>query len=284
MSQSVQRVARGGVSKMGKKVLVTGASTGIGRSAVELLAARGDTVFAGARKDADLDALGAISGVVPVKIDVTDAEHIAQTRATLEREAGHLDAVVNNAGITVEGPLMELDTDALRHQFEVNVFGLHEVTRTVFPLLQPVQGRIVNISSIAALVVTPFLGPYCMSKFSVEAYSDALRRELAPLGMRVVVVQPGPTKTEIWNKTSVGSGEFDHSIFGERAESIGRQMVDRAAGNGFAPERVAKFIVKAVHAPSPRPRYLVTPEKLPQWILSKMPDRVIDFALKQVFG
>ncbi|MCB9640964.1 MAG: SDR family oxidoreductase [Myxococcales bacterium] len=271
-------------TKTNKRVLITGASTGIGRCATQILADWGDTVYACARKDADLEELGKIKNVIPLKLDVTQRDQIEAAVKQIEEEAGSLDALVNNAGISVSGPLMDIPEEEMRAQFEVNVFGLANITQALFPLLHKAKGRIVNISSIAARIVTPFLGPYCMSKFAVEAYSDALRRELMPLGMKVVIIQPGPTKTAIWGKTDPETEAFAGSLFEERAKKIGKMMIERADSNAFPPEAVGFLVYEAIHRAKPKTRYLVTPEKLPQLLLSKLPDQVIDSALAQVFG
>ncbi len=271
-------------AKQNKRILITGASTGIGRSATDILARGGDTVYACARKTADLEELAHIPNVIPLLLDVTSREQIQVAVQKLEAEAGSLDALVNNAGISVSGPLMDIPEEEMRAQFEVNVFGLANLTQALFPLLHKAKGRIVNISSIAARIVTPFLGPYCMSKFALEAYSDALRRELLPLGMKVVIVQPGPTKTAIWGKTDPNTDAFSGSLFEERAKKIGKMMIERADSNAIPADDVGFVIYQAIHASRPKTRYLITPEKLPQLMLSKMPDAVIDLALSQVLG
>ena len=271
-------------AKTNKRILITGASTGIGRSATEILARSGDTVYACARKTSDLQELAKIPHVIPLLLDVTSREQIQAAVQKLEAEAGSLDALVNNAGISVSGPLMDIPEEEMRAQFEVNVFGITNLTQALFPLLHKAKGRVINISSIAARLVTPFLGPYCMSKFALEAYSDALRRELGPLGMKVVIVQPGPTKTAIWGKTDPNTEIYAGSVFEERAKKIGKMMIERADSNAIPAEDVGFVIYEAIHAPRPKTRYLITPEKLPQLLLSKMPDSVIDLALSQVLG
>ena len=267
-----------------KRVLVTGASTGIGRNATEILAGWGDTVYACARKEADLEALGKIENVIPVLLDVTNPEHIKAAVKRLEEEAGSLDALVNNAGIAVSGPLIDVSEEQMRAQFEVNVFGVANLTQAMFPLLHKAKGRIVNISSISARLVVPFMGPYAMSKYALEAYSDALRRELAPLGMRVIIIQPGPTQTPIWDKADTDTNEFAGSVFEERARRVGKAMIERSLQSALPVDAIGFLVFDAIHNPNPSIRYLEAPEKIPQLILSKMPDRLVDWALSQVFG
>lgn len=184
-------------------MIVTGASSGIGNAAVVALAARGWVVFACARKASDLEALARISeNVRPVRLDVTVSEQVqAAARELLPRLEDFREvSLVNNAGIAVSGPLEAVTTEKLRGQFEVNVFGLHEVTQAFLPVIRKTKGRLVNMSSVAGQFAAPFMGPYSASKFAVEAMSDALRRELLDFGVKVVVIEPGMIATPIWEK------------------------------------------------------------------------------------
>src|SRR5438132_2521675 len=186
---------------MDPAVLVTGASSGIGRAVVGELVRRGFTVFGTIRRRDDAASLAAL-GATPVTLDVTDAATIAAARAQLERAlAGQpLAGLVNNAGIPAAGPLELLPLDELRHILDVNLIGAVAVTQAFLPRLKASRGRIVNISSVAGRGALPFLGPYAASKFGLEAISDSLRRELLPFGVRVIVLEPGSFKTAIWSK------------------------------------------------------------------------------------
>ncbi len=191
-------------------VLVTGASTGIGRATGLYLQARGFRVFASVRRETDAADL---SGATPVLLDVENAESIraAADAVGAALEDGALQGLVNNAGIAVSGPLEFLEMSDLRHQFEVNLFGQVAVTRAFLPLLRRAKnGRIVNMSSISGRITAPLLGPYSMSKFALEAFSDALRRELSPFGLSVSVVEPGAIKTPIWDKASTRRRSGSH--------------------------------------------------------------------------
>jgi NAD(P)-dependent dehydrogenase (short-subunit alcohol dehydrogenase family) len=164
--------------------------TGIGRATALYLAARGFRVFASVRKESDALSL---PGTTPILLDVIDADSIRSATDALSRALGDeaLAGLVNNAGIAVSGPLEFLEMSDLRHQFEVNLFGQVAVTQALLPLLRRARGgRIVNMSSISGRVTAPLLGPYSMSKFALEAFSDALRRELEPFGLSVSVIQP----------------------------------------------------------------------------------------------
>ena len=184
---------------MGKTVVITGTSTGIGRASVERMAASGWTVYAGVRKDADGDVLKRdISGDVrPVLIDVTDSSHITALAATLTQElgTGGLDGLVNNAGVAEGGPIETVSEADWRWHFDVNVFGLVNLTRELLPLSLPAHGRVVNIGSVAGRVSSPMMAPYAAGKHAVEAISEALRFEVEDFGMRVACVEPGEIAT-----------------------------------------------------------------------------------------
>ncbi|QEY61532.1 SDR family oxidoreductase [Metapseudomonas lalkuanensis] len=170
--------------------LITGCSSGIGRALADAFKAAGYSVWATARKPQDLAALEA-AGFIAVELDVNDQAGVAALAARLEQEGGGLDVLVNNAGFGAMGPLLDGGVEALRKQFDTNVFALVDVTRTCFPLLRTRRGLVVNIGSVSGVLVTPFAGAYCASKAAVHALSDALRLELAPFGIDLMEVQPG---------------------------------------------------------------------------------------------
>ncbi|MEA2459535.1 MAG: hypothetical protein QOC95_2507, partial [Thermoleophilaceae bacterium] len=178
-------------------VLVTGAARGIGRATALRLAAAGWDVVAGVRRDEDGQALSAAGEgrIVSVPLDITDADQLASLSDALP---GSLDAVVNNAGIVVGGPIEGVPLDDLRHQLEVNVVGQVAVTQAVMPRLRASRGRVVFVSSLSGRVSTPMSGPYNASKFALEGLADALRMEVKPWGVRVVLVEPAQTDTDIW--------------------------------------------------------------------------------------
>lgn len=189
---------------MKHSILITGSSTGIGRAVAVHLAEAGHQVFAGVRTEKDVVKLKAEShdSLQPVIIDVTDSKSIKACVAEVEklRDRTRPFSLMNNAGIAVAGPVEALKLSEYRKQFEVNFFGLIETTQAFLPLIRESQGRIINVSSIGGRVSAPFLGAYSASKFAVEALSDSLRQELEPFGVQVIVLEPGPIQTEIWNK------------------------------------------------------------------------------------
>jgi len=171
-------------------VLITGCSSGIGRALADAFKAGGYAVWATARKDSDLAALEQ-AGLHAVQLDVNDGEALQQLATRLSEEIGGLDVLINNAGYGAMGPLLDGGVEAMRKQFETNVFSIVGVTRALFPLLRRSRGLVVNIGSVSGVLVTPFAGAYCASKAAAHALSDALRMELAPFAIEVMEVQPG---------------------------------------------------------------------------------------------
>ncbi|MBA1202518.1 SDR family oxidoreductase [Pseudomonas capeferrum] len=179
-------------------VLITGCSSGIGRALADAFRDAGHEVWATARKEEDVERLGA-SGFAARQLDVNDEQGLQRLAAELEDRHGALDILINNAGYGAMGPLLDGGVEAMRRQFETNVFALVGVTRAFFPLLRRSRGLVVNIGSVSGVLVTPFAGAYCASKAAVHALSDALRLELAPFEVRVMEVQPGAIDSQFAN-------------------------------------------------------------------------------------
>lgn len=280
---------------MARSVLVTGASTGIGRATALHLDRLGQRVFAGVRRDEDAASLRAAGTerLVPLRLDVTDAASIEAAVKQVENVVGEagLGGLVNNAGIAVGGVLEFVDVDALRRQLEVNVVGLAAVTRAFLPLLRRGDGRVVNVSSNSGFVSTPFVGAYCASKFAVEALSDGLRRELRRWKLPVVVVQPGAIATPIWEKAQqekervlAGMSERARELYAPDLAAVDG-MIDESAGRAIPPERVARTIATALTARRPRTRYRVGLDSQASWWLSRLlPDRALDAVLARLGG
>lgn len=191
---------------------VTGCSSGIGRALADAFQRAGYRVWASARKEDDVRAL-AEAGFQAVQLDVNDAAALARLAEELGVEAAGLDVLVNNAGYGAMGPLLDGGVEAMRRQFETNVFAVVGVTRALFPLLRRKSGLVVNVGSVSGVLVTPFAGAYCASKAAVHALSDALRLELAPFGVEVLEVQPGAIAS---NFGASASREMD-SVVDERS-------------------------------------------------------------------
>lgn len=270
-------------------VLVTGASRGIGRATALRLAARGWDVLAGVRSDTDAQKLAAESGrITPVVLDVTSAADLAALPGTVQ---DGLDAVVNNAGYVVDGPVEALDLDALRRQLEVNVVGQVAVTQAVLPALRRRQGRVVFISSLSGRIATPMTGAYNASKFALEALADSLRVELRPWRMPVVLVEPGPTATDLWG--SAGE-QYAATVAGMSAQHrelyanhlAGGERVIRFAQRMAVPvDKVVDRVEESLTERRPKARYTVDVGSRVQLASRAVtPTRVWDAALARLTG
>jgi len=248
-------------------VFVTGASSGIGRETVLLLAEKGFRVFAGVRKSADGAALAKAVGasLTPVILDVTRAASIRAAARAIEAalEPDESFSLVNNAGIAVAAPLELLSVDDLRRQFEVNVFGHVAVTQAFLPVLRSRQGRIVFMGSLFGRIAVPLVSPYSSAKFALEAIVDAFAVELHPWKIHVSILEPGNIATPIWQKfKSRGLDAHGKSARGRQslykdAEASMHRLADFFSRSGLTPRRVAKVVHRALSARHPRTRYLV---------------------------
>src|SRR6266511_2515234 len=227
-------------------ILITGCSSGIGRATAIEAAARGHRVFATARIPETLRDLESRGRIRALALDVTDAASIRDAVASVLAEAGHVDALVNNAGYGQYGAAEDVTAEEWRRQFDVNLFGAIEAARAVLPAMREKRrGTIVNVSSVAGKIAIPFAAPYCASKHALEAFSDALRVEVAPFGIRVAVIEAGPIETR----------------FGDRARAV----------------------VDAIEAANPRTRYRITRLARALILLRRfLPDRFFDRRMKKV--
>ena len=242
-------------------VLVTGASSGFGRRITETLASQGYFVYAGARKAEDLAELGKIRNVQPVKLDVTVPGDITAAVQTVRQAGRGLHGVVNNAGVAVVAPLIDVEEKELASLFDVNVFGPYRITKAFAPLLIESKGRVVTISSISGILSGPFFGPYSMSKHAIEAFGDALSVEMARFGVRVSLIEPGNYRTEIGRNTMAQAEAALARLRGTPFEQQARSMVAAMGGydNYPVPDDVAKAALHALFDPAPRMRYMVVP-------------------------
>jgi NAD(P)-dependent dehydrogenase (short-subunit alcohol dehydrogenase family) len=264
-------------------VLVTGASSGIGLAITQYIASKGMHVFAGARKQEALEGLANNPNVTPLKLDVTDTADIEQAKKIIEGRTAGLFGLVNNAGVGNGGPLMDVSVEDLRAQFEVNLFGVHQITQAVFPLLLEAKGRIVMMSSDSGFFATPFFGSYCSSKFALEGYSDSLRREIAPYGVKVIIIEPGRITTPIWDKGEKYLDKYAGSLFAAEAKAIGEYAILKGKTSGLAPIEVAKTVYQVLTVASPQLRYIVAENKLEYQLMKILPASYVDkLALKKV--
>jgi NAD(P)-dependent dehydrogenase (short-subunit alcohol dehydrogenase family) len=254
-------------------IVVTGASSGIGRACALRFAALGFRVIAGVRT---LGACDAVAGIEQVLLDVTDADAIGALANRLA--AAPLAGLVNNAGIAAAGPLELVSADAWRRQFDVNVLGLVEVTRALLPHLRRGRGRIVNVGSIAGRSALPGSAAYDATKFAVEAITDALRMELHPFGIRVAIVEPGAVATEIWRKSARDLDALEQRAPAARLAPYRRLIagiraeMTESAAKALPPAAVVKRIEHAMTAHRPRTRYVVGGDARLMLLLNLLPD------------
>ena len=273
-----------------KTVVITGASTGIGRACALHLDRLGFQVFAGIRQTADGEALqqAASDRLQHVYLDVNDGESIRAAAEFVEARcrSGGLSGLVNNAGIVVAGPLEFLPLDSLRSQLDTNVVGQIAVTQALLGMLRRARGRIVNMSSVSGRVAAPFLGPYSASKFALEAISDSMRLELRPWGICVSVIQPGPIATPIWKKSRTMTTNMLAKLPPQARELYGKQI--KAAdtwARGMtrdmpSPEAVTHAVEHALTSHRPRIRYRIGSASLVTEMIARLtPDRLRDWLL-----
>jgi NAD(P)-dependent dehydrogenase (short-subunit alcohol dehydrogenase family) len=279
-------------------VVVTGASSGIGRACALVLAEAGFGVFAGVRNQADGRALqdaarGAGGRLTPLRLDVTDPELVAAAAATVAEAVGDagLAGLVNNAGVGMAWPLELVPPDELRRLFEVDVFGQLAVTQALLPRLRAASGRIVNMGTVGDRITMPFGGPLNACKYALRACNDALRMELRPWGVEVVLIEPGTIRTPASAKLEAGA-EAAIERFGDRGRqlyaSAYRTMIARVAAReqaGSPPEVVARVVLRALTARRPRTRYLVGRTARPLAAMARLlPDRALDDLRLRIFG
>jgi NAD(P)-dependent dehydrogenase (short-subunit alcohol dehydrogenase family) len=274
-----------------RTVLVTGCSSGIGHATAARLAGRGWTVYATARRPETLAGLVA-AGCRTLALDVTDEASMGAAVATVEREAGGVEVLVNNAGYSQGGALEEVPLDQLRRQFETNVFGLLRMAQLVLPGMRARRsGRIVNVGSMGGRLTFPGGGAYHATKYAVEALSDALRFEVAGFGVGVVLIEPGLIRTE-FGTTAVasleglpeGAGPYSTFTSAVAATTTGAYagLMGRVLGAG--PEAVARVIERAASARRPRARYVVTVgARVMIGLHAALPDRAFDAVLARQF-
>lgn len=272
-----------------RSVLVTGASTGIGRATALRLDGAGWRVFAGVRREEDAQSLRAAgsANLEPLILDVTDPEQIA---AAATRVGGQLDGLVNNAGAALPSPLETMPIEDFRRQIEVNLIAHVAVTQALAPAIRAARGRVVFISSIGGRVAFPLTGAYHAAKFGIEAVGDVFRQELRPWGIEVAIVEPGSIDTPIWDRGEKTADEIGsrspqrEALYGKAIESY-RKVIKATAERGIPPEKVAKAIEHALTAKRPRTRYLVGIDaKVQARLKHVIPTRVFDRIVARMMG
>ncbi|HNS87104.1 MAG TPA: SDR family oxidoreductase [Parvularculaceae bacterium] len=283
------------MSEAEKTAVVTGVSTGIGRAIAKTLIDAGWRVFGSVRKEKDAAEASAALGAnfTPLLFDVTDDAAIRRAAEKVEKALGGrtLDALINNAGIAVAGPVGYLDLEDLKRQMDINVYGPIRVTQAFLPMLgadhsrRGAPGRIINMSSVAGKMASPFMGPYAMSKHALEAMSESLRRELIKHGIDVIIIGPGAIKTPIWAKAD--ELEVDRYRNTEYFEDLSRMkdMMQAFGDQGLEAEDVGQLALHILTAEKPKTRYPILKNKFAMWTLPNLlPKRMVDKAILKRFG
>ena len=263
-----------------RAVLITGASTGIGRKITEVFAEQGYFVYAGARKQEDIDALNAIENVQAIELDVTIQEQIDAAVATVNTGGRGLHGLINNAGVYIGGPLIDVDLEEFKWLMDVNVYGVYRMNQAFAPMIIESQGRISTIGSISGTLAGRFSGQYSMSKHAIEAYTDSLAAEIEPLGVKVSVIEPGNYDSAIGDsakaRTLKKNEEYARkgSPFAEDFE----QWINRDWGRSQykSPDEVAEAALHAMFADEPLRRYMVVPrEEEAGWTIDKQIEKLV---------
>lgn len=269
-----------------KAVLVTGASTGIGRNIAEALAAQGYFVYAGARKQADLDALNEIPNIQSIRLDVTRQDEIDAAVETVRAGGKGLYGLVNNAGVLTSGPLTEIDEDELAWLLDVNLMGVYRVTKAFAPMIIEAEGRITNISSIAGVLTGMFWGPYSISKHAIEAYTDTLAEEMALFNVKVSAVNPGNYRSQIGTKEAAAMKAKSYaqpdSPYAEAFAAQIKYMSDRSMYKDS--DDVTTAVIDALFNESPKPNYMVVPNSdEAESTIGRMVEKMAEFNADQEF-
>jgi NAD(P)-dependent dehydrogenase (short-subunit alcohol dehydrogenase family) len=269
-------------------VLVTGCRSGFGKLIAVEIARQGHLVYAGLRDlstRGDLETAAAGLDVRCVQLDVTSAEERQQVVAQIVQEQGHIDGLVNNAGIALGGFLEQVESDELRKVFEVNVFGLWALTKEVLPYMRSQQaGKIINISSGSGFMAFPGLGAYAASKFALEGMTEAWRHELALFGIDIYLIQPGAYATDIWGRNRTmcrnASAPGEYLVWAQKLDGAFRRVVDKAVKR---PDEVAHKVIKLLAPRRRRFRHPMGPGTLTRRVLkSLLPFWLVEFVVRRV--
>jgi len=256
-----------------RAILVTGASTGIGRNIAETLAASGYFVYAGARKQADLDALDEIPNVQAIRLDVTKQDEIDAAVETVRAGGKGLYGLVNNAGVATAGPIVEIDEAELAWILDVNLMGVFRVTKAFAPMIIESKGRIINISSISGVISNRFWAAYQMSKHALEAYTDTLALELALFDVKVSAINPGDYRSQIGTKEAAALAKKPYAQAGSPYAELLAEEIEYLSDRSMykEPYDVSAAVMHALFDENPKPNYLVVPnQEQAGWVIHKI--------------
>lgn len=271
-----------------KAVLVTGASSGLGRVMAETMAAQGYFVYAGARKDKDIEELNAIENIQAVRLDVNKPEQIEAAVQTIKQAGRGLYGLVNNAGVVVLKPLIEIDEEDFHFQMNVNIYGVYRVTRAFAPLIIDSKGRITIIGSIAGTLSSATWGPYSMTKHAMEAYADALKDEMKKFDVQVSLVEPGTYKSKIGDSALKRMEQRDQTPENSKFQTEMTESVNWLAAfeeQSGDPAEVAEVVTHSLFADSPKSRYLIVPnQEQAHWTINRAVERLVEQNADQKFS
>ena len=274
---------------MKKNIIITGVSSGIGRDALRLLHQKGYHIFGSVRKETDAKLLieAYPQGFTPLIFDVQDQDAVSQAAKVVYDTCDRIDALINNAGIAVPGPLQFVNEADFEKQMDVNLKSVRRITNTFLPLLgattdfKGAPGRIINISSVSGLFSSPFNGPYSISKHALESMTDVYRRELRRYGIKVMAIEPGPIKTKIWGKNLNSMAQFadtDYYDILQKADMI----IENTEKNALPVARTSNVILKCITKKHPKTRYIVQKNTLVFKIVANyLPDKLVDWFIQR---
>jgi NAD(P)-dependent dehydrogenase (short-subunit alcohol dehydrogenase family) len=267
------------VTENQRVVLVTGASSGIGRACATWLAAKGFKVYGTSRRASSMS----VTNLTMLMADVNRDDSVEQTVATILEREGRLDVVINNAGMGIAGPVENTTVEQAKAQFEVNFFAALRLCRAALPVMRRQgQGYIVNIGSIGGILALPYQSMYSASKFAIEGMSEALRMEVRGFGIRVVLIEPGDFKTELTqNRTMTEVGEAYRRGF---QSALAKTTHDEQHGAG--PEKIARLVHRVVNQRNPRLRYAIgpAPQLAAVWLKRLLPNSLVEFGMRTYYG
>ena len=285
---SIQATAQAATTPDQKTVLVTGASSGLGRVMAETMAARGYFVYAGARKDQDIEELNRIENIQAIRLDVNKPEQIDAAVKTITQAGRGLYGLVNNAGVVVLKPLIEIDEEDFHFQMNVNIYGPYRVTRAFAPLIIESKGRISIIGSIAGTLSSATWGPYSMTKHAMEAYADALKDEMSKFGVQVSLVEPGTYKSKIADSALKRMEQRDQTRENSQFQAEMTESVNWLAAfqdESGDPAEVAAVVMHALFDDAPKSRYLIVPnQEQAHWTINRAMERLVEQNADQKFS
>ena len=269
---------------MVKNIAITGVSSGIGRASLDLLHEKGYHIFGSVRNQADADKLSKIypDRFTPLLFDVQNHDEVVRASKVVFEHCETLAGLINNAGIAIPGPLEHLSEQQFEKQLDVNVKSIRRITNLFLPLLgaklnaSKPPGRIINISSVSGLFNSPYNGAYSISKHALESMTDIYRRELRPYGIKVIAIEPGPIKTEIWKKNLNKMDEFKDSDYYEVLQKADK-IIENAERNALPVENVSRLVAKCLTVSRPKTRYIVHKNKFAFRLMAYyLPDKITD--------